>query len=792
MKVVLVESPTKVKSIGQFLGSGYKVLSTYGHIRQLPSKTGSVDPESFHFTWEHLDRAKKTLKELTSALKGATGLVLATDPDREGEAIAWHVTQALADHKKLASLPVERITFNAITKSAVTEALKHPRPIDQNLVEAYLARLGLDYLVGFTLSPVLWRKLPGSRSAGRVQSVALRLVAEREAEIEAFKKEEFWTIDGVFQRESSSAKEAFKGQLVTLSGEKLEKFSLNTQALAHAALKKTEGNPYYVGDIKKRQISRSPQPPFTTSTLQQEAFRKLGFSASRTMTLAQKLYEGLSFGGETRGLITYMRTDSISMISEALQACRKEVQRQFSKEYLHPQVRVYKTKTKNAQEAHEAVRPIDFSLTPDEVKPFLDADLHALYTLIWRRAMGSQMANALFDQLTVLLSHPKDQAVFKVTGSTCTFLGFRKLYQEGVDEGEPSGAAEEDVRLPVFTLNEPVQLLEAQPNQHFTQPPPRYSEASLIKKMEEIGIGRPSTYARILQILRERDYVRLEKRQLIPEERGILVVCFLKNFFQKYVGYDFTANLENQLDSISRGEVVWLDVLKDFWVLFKKTVDESQELSVTTVLEQLSAELETHLFPSGDKKCPKCGEGTLGLKLGKFGPFLGCSRYPECQHIQNLGGQQAGAGAEKQDAVFEPRVLGHDPQLDLPVMVKKGPYGYYFQWGEGKKPKRVGLPGGFLPHEVTLEDALKLGALPRHVGPHPETGKEIVGGLGRFGPYLKYDGGYYSVKDLSFILDGSLEDIVPFLQEAIRKKQKKKNVKPRSKSASKAKKGTNK
>lgn len=768
MKVVLVESPAKIKSIGKYLGSDFKVLSTYGHVRDLPSKSGSVNPDNnFSMTWEILEKASKPLNEIFKALKKADTLILATDPDREGEAISWHVLEYLKEQKALEGKAVQRITFNAITKKAVLDALKAPRSLNQELVHAYLARLSLDYLVGFTLSPVLWRKLPGSRSAGRVQSVALRLVVEREQSIETFITQEYWTVEALFSPADQEV--PFKGRLTVLGGEKLEKFSLSSETLAKGAVEKAQSKNYHVASLEKKRVKRNPPPPFTTSTLQQEASRKLGLSPSRTMALAQKLYEGIEINGEETGLITYMRTDSVQVTSEGLQDCRDYIKKSFGASFLPEEPRIYKTKAKNAQEAHEAIRPTDLNRTPQSLATLLEKQALSVYELIWKRMVASQMASADFDQMAVDMASSAGDIVFRATGSTLLFEGFLKLYRESLDEGEKDEL--DSSQLPLLSLKEQLSLKEIDPFQHFTQPPPRYSEASLIKKMEELGIGRPSTYARIMQVLRDREYVRLEKRQLLPEERGRLVTAFLTHYFSRYVQYDFTAGLEDQLDGISSGNLDFKKVLEDFWESFYQTIENSQNLKISDVLETLEKDLSAHLFGTGDRICPNCHEGQLGLRLGKFGAFLGCSRYPDCNYTKPLDGTSSKEAIEGSGDLSEassskfPQILGDDPVLGLSVSLRLGPYGIYLQWGEGSKPKRVSLPKGIDLSTLTLEEACLFGALPRDVGIHPEDGFKITAGIGRFGPYFKHGDRFVSVKSLEMVLQGSLEEAVDLIQK---------------------------
>lgn len=767
MNVVVVESPSKAKTIEKYLGKDYKVFASYGHVRDLVSKDGSVRPEeNFAMTWQVDERAKKHLDTITKALKGASNLYLATDPDREGEAISWHIQEILTQKGILKNVKAQRIAFNAITKETVSNALAHPRDIDRPLVEAYLARLSLDYLVGFTLSPILWRKLPGSRSAGRVQSVALRLVVDRENEIEAFKSQEYWTIDVEFL---TNEDKSFKARLTHLDGKKLDKFSLPSEKEARDAEKRINATTYHVASVEKKRVQRHPRPPFITSTLQQEASRKLGFSPKKTMQLAQKLYEGITLKGETTGLITYMRTDSTQVEESAVTACRQVIEKSFGKKYLPSSPRQYKTKAKNAQEAHEAIRPTDLTRRPQDVAQFLDKDLLLLYELIWKRMMASQMASAELDQTSVDVASPSQEIILRATGSVLVFDGFLTLYRESLDEDQTE---EEDNKiLPSLQEKEDVKKQQVLPEQHFTQPPPRYTEASLVKKMEELGIGRPSTYARILQILQERGYVRNEKKALTPEDRGRIVTTFLLNYFRTYVEYDFTAQLEEQLDEISNGALFWKDVLSQFWVSFHTATDEAKQLKIQDVLEQLQKDLDTFLFPPSPDGidphlCPRCKKGTLGLRLSKFGAFIGCSEYPDCNYTRPLITSEEGDGPSQEEP-FE-RLLGHDLATGVPIKVKKGPYGFYIQWGEATskkdKPKRISLSTGASPETITLEEALALGSLPREIGAHPETKEMITAAIGRFGPYIKIGNIFVSLKKTDNVLTIDLERAVELIE----------------------------
>jgi DNA topoisomerase-1 len=747
MNVVVVESPAKAKTINKYLGKDYTVLASFGHVRDLPPKDGSVRPdEDFAMTYEVDDDARKQISAIAKAVKGSDKLILATDPDREGEAISWHVLEALKEGKSLpAKMEVERVVFNEITKNAILEAMKHPRAIDMDLVNAQQARRALDYLVGFTLSPVLWRKLPGSKSAGRVQSVALRLICERDEEIEKFISQEYWDIRATV---SNSEGTAFKAKLSHWAGKKLEKFDIPNEARAKEISTALESKQYNVLSIEPKQARRHPYAPFTTSTLQQDASRKLGFSAKRTMQIAQKLYEGMDIGGETVGLITYMRTDGVTVSQEAIAAARTLIAQNYGEKYMPPTPRVYKVKQKNAQEAHEAIRPTDVTRTPEKLQGVLENDMFRLYELIWKRMMASQMESALFDQMVVDIESTDRQAILHATGSVMRFDGFLKLYQESRDEDEED---EESRALPALTMGEALGLKEVLPEQHFTEPPPRYTEASLVKKLEELGIGRPSTYASIISVLQEREYVKLDKKRFIAEARGRIVNAFLVSFFRRYVEYDFTAQLEERLDDVSAGEIDWKQVLREWWEHFITTVNDTKVLTSQKVLETVDALLEPYIYRNFAKgtdprACPTCGTGRLGLKTGKFGAFLGCSNYPTCSYTKELASANDNANPGAEAFGNEPKPLGVDPKSGLEVLLKKGPYGMYVQLGNEKKPKRSSLPKHIAPDQVTLEVALSLLALPRDIGAHPETGKMIVAGLGRFGPYLLHDGKYTSLK----------------------------------------------
>lgn len=764
--LVIVESPAKAKTINKYLGKDYSVIASFGHVRDLPAKNGSVDPENgFAMQWEIGERSGKPLGEILSRAKNADTIFLATDPDREGEAISWHVTEYLKE-KKLGSKDIKRVTFNEITKSAIVEAFKNPRTVDKHLVDAYLARRALDYLVGFTLSPVLWRKLPGSRSAGRVQSVALRLICEREAEIEIFKPEEYWSIEALLTTHEGKS---FTARLSMLDGKRIDKMTIGTQADADAAVAKIKGGNYTVGAIEKKQVKRHPYPPFITSTLQQEASRKLRFGATKTMRTAQRLYEGVDMGGETVGLITYMRTDGITLGGEAIAGIRKLIGNKFGENFLPDSPRAYKSKVKNAQEAHEAIRPTDIFRTPDSVAPYLNEEELKLYDLIWKRTVACQMESAVLDQVSVDIQNAGGNVTLHATGSIITFEGFLKLYREDMED-EEKDAADEERRLPPLKEKDALKLDSVDPHQHFTQPPPRYSEASLVKKLEELGIGRPSTYASIIQVLQDRDYVKLDQRRFVPESRGRIVTAFLVNYFKKYVEYDFTAKLEEQLDEISAGDIAYKEVLSDFWRNFSDAIGKTSDLTITDVIFALDHDLEKYLYPGdADRSCPKCKTGTLSLKLGKFGAFVGCSSYPDCRFTRPV--LSAGSDGEGAPGGGETKELGVDPKTGLPVTLRFGPYGPYVQLGPGatpappreevaadgkkkktkkkkatvEKPKRGPIPKNMDVADVDLQKALALLTLPREVGLHPETGEMIKAGIGRFGPFLVHQGKFKSI-----------------------------------------------
>jgi DNA topoisomerase-1 len=777
MKVVVVESPSKAKTINKYLGPGYEVLASFGHIRDLPAKDGSVDPDNnFKMLWEVDPQSQKRINDIAHALKKADTLILATDPDREGEAISWHVLEALNEKKALKGHTVERIVFNAITKQSVTEAMKHPRAIDEALVDAYLARRALDYLVGFTLSPVLWRKLPGARSAGRVQSVALRLVCDRELEIEKFVAKEYWSIAATL---ATPRGDSFEARLVGADGQKIQRLDIGSGKQAEDLKQALEAASFTVTSVEAKPARRNPPPPFTTSTMQQEASRKLGFAPAIAMRLAQRLYEGVEIDGETTGLITYMRTDGIDIAPEAISDIRAMIGINFGKEYVPGSPRTYQNKSKNAQEAHEAVRPTDPHRTPDQVAKFVDRDQARLYELIWNRAVASQMEGAELERTTVDIAAKAGSRTIdlRASGQVVKFDGFLTLYQEGHDEADED---EESRRLPAMAQDETLTKQAIDAAQHFTEPPPRFSEAALVKRMEELGIGRPSTYASVLQVLQDRGYVRIDKKRLMPEDKGRVVVGFLESFFQRYVEYDFTASLEEKLDRISNNEINWKEVLQEFWVGFIGAVNEIKHLRITQVLDALNDLLEPHIFPARSdgehvRQCPQCANGKLSLKVGRFGAFIGCSNYPECRFTRQMT-----PGAE--GSVSGTKVLGTDPVSNLEVTLRGGRFGPYLQLGEQAhaekpakgekavkppKPKRASLPKGVAPEDIDLEKALALLALPRVIGLSPEDGEPILAGVGRFGPYVKHGKVYASLEDGDNVLTVGLNRAMHLIADKI-------------------------
>ena len=763
MNLVIVESPAKAKTINKYLGPDYEVLASYGHVRDLPSKDGSVLPDDdFSMHWEADAKGAKRLSEIAEAAKRADRVILATDPDREGEAISWHVLEVLNKKKVLKDTHVERVTFNAITKSAVLDAMAAPRQIDMELVNAYLARRALDYLVGFTLSPVLWRKLPGARSAGRVQSVALRIVVDREMEIEKFKAQEYWSIEADLNADSPP----FTARLVKHEGKRIQRLDIKDEATAAAARAAIDAGDFTINSVEKKPVRRNPAPPFTTSTLQQEASRKLGFSAQRTMQAAQKLYEGVD---ETGGLITYMRTDGVQTTPEGIAQAREVISQQFGPAFVPQEPRYYKTKAKNAQEAHEAIRPTNIARHPDSLR--LESDLQRLYELIWKRMVASQMEAARMDRTTVDIETPDGLTGLRATGQVVTFDGFMAVYEEGRDEkqkGAEEDESDDTSRLPALKEGAKAKVDAIRTDQHFTEPPPRYSEATLVKKLEELGIGRPSTYASTLSTLRDREYVRVDKNRFYPEDKGRLVTAFLEQFFRKWVEYDFTAALETRLDEVSAGQLDWKVLLREFWSDFHAATQAAGELRTTAILDALNESLGAHIFPakedgSDPRECPLCHIGQLSLKTSRFGAFIGCERYPDCKYTRPV----ASPSAEDGSAESGDRELGIDPETGQPVQLKIGRFGPYVEITppEGDKPKRSSLPKGWSPASLSLDQALRLLALPREVGVHPEDGKMITAGLGRYGPFVLHAGTYANVSDIDEVFEVGLNRAVALLAE---------------------------
>jgi DNA topoisomerase-1 len=735
VKLVVVESPAKAKTIEKYLGSGHRVLASFGHVRDLPPKDGSVDPDNgFDMQWQVSPDRSKQLRAIADEAKNADTLILATDPDREGEAISWHVQEVLRQKKALPG-KVQRVTFNAITNSAVTEAMKHPRGLDEDLIDAYRARRALDYLVGFTLSPILWRKLPGAKSAGRVQSVALRLIVDREREIEVFKAQEYWQIGATFEKDGQS----FSARLVQLDGRKIERLTIGSKAEADVAKGAVEAGRFTVQSVETKPFAKNPPPPFTTSTLQQEAARKLGFSASHTMRVAQGLYE--------QGLITYMRTDGVDMAPEAVSAARRAIANRYSAGFVPDYPRQYQSKIKNAQEAHEAIRPTDFDRSRGAT-----GDHARLYELLYNRALASQMASARLERTTVELSDGTGRAILRASGQVVLFPGYLALYEEGLDERADD---EEGARMPALREGDAPAKTSVEATQHFTQPPPRYSEASLVKRLEELGIGRPSTYASILQTLKDREYVRVEKGRFVPEESGRLVTAFLERFFQKYVSYDYTAELEEELDDVSGGRLEWQKLLDDFWRDFKPKAGEVMDQKPSEITEAIDEFLEPWLYPpredgSDPRLCPQCGNGRLSLRGGRFGAFVACSNYPDCKYTQKFG--QGGDQAQSDG----PTELGDG------ISLKTGRFGPYVERGE----KRASIPKDIPVEDVTQEVAEKLLSLPREIGAHPETGKPITASIGRYGPYLAHDGKYAKLGSTAEVFETGMNAAVAKLADA--------------------------
>ena len=763
MNVLIVESPSKARSINKYLGSDYKVLASVGHVRDLSAKNDAIDTENdFQMKWETSERGRKVIKEITDAAKKSDNLYLATDPDREGEAIAWHVEKLLRDNSSLSNLKIHRITFNEVTKNAVLDSLKEPREIDKNLVNAYLARRALDFLVGFTLSPVLWRKLPGSKSAGRVQSVALKIISERELEIEKFIPQEYWSIQGEF---TNSENKTINARLALYEGNKVDKLDIKNEKEAEKIYGEIKNSKFTVGTITKKEAKRNPYPAFTTSTMQIESSRKLGLSVNQTMRTAQKLYEGTEIKGETTGLITYMRTDSVVMSNDAINQIRNFVTDNYGSNYLPEKPRIYKSKAKNAQEAHECIRPTNINLIPKDIKQYITNEEFKLYEIIWQRAVSSQMASAILDQVAVDIVNEDKKISLRANGSTIKFLGMYKVYQEVKDDDK---VEEKELILPVMNEGESLNLKEVNKNQHFTLPPPRYTEASLVKKLEELGIGRPSTYASIIKVLQDRDYVILDKKRFNPHDRGRIVSIFLEKYFNKYVEYDFTADLENQLDEISDGKLDWKEVIRKFWKTFKQLCDETVGKSNREVIDVLDDALGPHFFPPDGndekRKCPTCNNGRLGIKVGKFGGFIGCSNYPDCKYTVQFNQ----LNDKDVSSLSEPKEIGIYPETGEMITLRKGPYGFYMQVGEGtkeKKPKRVSIPKNFEPDAIGLNTAIQLLGLPRKLGFHPETNKTVSAGIGMYGPYILHDKKYKALEKTDNILDIELEKALELISK---------------------------
>ena len=745
--LLIVESPSKAKTLKKYLGKDYEILASYGHVRDLVPKTGAVDTEdNFRMKYEVIDRNSKHVDAIAKAVKSADTILLATDPDREGEAIAWHLSEILKGKRALKDKIVKRVVFYEITEGAVKDAVKNPREISMELVNAQQARRALDYLVGFNLSPLLWKKIRRGLSAGRVQSPALRLIVEREIEIENFKTREYWSI----HFDSEKAGTPFTAKLTHFQGEKLDQFSVGDAARNEeitSFLTKNAKGVARVTEIEKKRKLRSPAPPFTTSTLQQEAVRKLGFSTDRAMKVAQSLYEGVSLGKAVTGLITYMRTDSVNLSKDAIAEFRGYITKNYGTEYLPKSPVTYKSTAKNAQEAHEGIRPTSIARTPESVAPYLNDEQRKLYEMIWKRALSSQMTPARFDTVAVDFVVGGPGNTFRATGQTMVFPGFFAVYHEDQDDV----VEEEDKRLPPLEKGDSVPLAKLYGDQHFTQPPPRYSEASLVKALEQYGIGRPSTYASIISTLTNREYVVLEKKRFQPTDVGRVVNKFLTEHFAHWVDYEFTAKLEDELDDISNGKEEWIPVLERFWKDFSAQIGEKESVSRKDVTQEVLEE-----------QCPKCSAHPLTIRLGRRGRFIGCSGFPECDYTRNLDGSgDSSEGPAKRD-------IGVDPETNLPIQLLQGPYGWYFQLGEpegDKKPKRVSLPKNVAPEAADLAIALKMLALPRDLGPHPETGKKVVANIGRFGPYVNHDGQFKSIPKDESVFDIALERAVALLKE---------------------------
>ena len=766
MNLVIVESPAKAKTINKYLGNDYNVLASFGHVRDLPSKNGSVDPENdFSFEWEVSNTSKKHIKEIYDAAESSSNIFLATDPDREGEAIAWHIIELLNKKKLTKDKSIKRVVFSEITKSAVKNGIDNPRELDHSLVDAYLARRALDYLFGFSLSPVLWRKLPGAKSAGRVQSVALRLICEREVEIESFDPQEYWKIKANLEVVDND----IEASLTHYNGEKVNKFSFKNEEDAKKVTESFKGQNFKFTDITKKPASRNPDAPFSTSTLQQTASSIFGFGASRTMQIAQRLFQGVEIDGETTGLITYMRTDSTDLSKEAIHSYRDFIQKNFNSSYLPEEIRSFKSKkAKNAQEAHEGIRPTDILRKPEEMKKYLDEDGFKLYNLIWKRSLASQMSSASFERTAISISSENETIKLRANGSIQTFDGFLNIYSEFNKKSEmiESDDSEDDKDLPNITLNDNIDNVKPVSSQHFTLPPPRYSEATLVKKLEELGIGRPSTYASIISVLKMRNYVEVEKNRFVPEDRAILITGFLKGFFSKYIDYEFTAEMEESLDEITSGTINWKEFLDKFWKNFSSNIGEVTDLRITNVLDHLNESLKNHIFVEAEGKditreCPTCS-GQLSLKVSRFGAFVGCSNYPECKFTRPIS-------PKKMKEVVEDKVLGIDEETKKEIKLLSGRFGPYIQLGDNDtkdKPKRSSVPKGIPAAEIDLAKANYLLSLPREIGLHPESGEMITINYGRYGGYLSCAEKNASLEDISEFFEIGINRAVSLLANA--------------------------
>ncbi len=766
MNLVIVESPAKAKTINKYLGNDYNVLASFGHVRDLPSKNGSVDPENdFSFEWEVSNTSKKHIKEIYDAAESSSNIFLATDPDREGEAIAWHIIELLNKKKLTKDKSIKRVVFSEITKSAVKNGIDNPRELDHSLVDAYLARRALDYLFGFSLSPVLWRKLPGAKSAGRVQSVALRLICEREVEIESFDPQEYWKIKANLEVVDNN----IEASLTHYNGEKVDKFSFKNEEDAKKVTESFKGQNFKFTDITKKPASRNPDAPFSTSTLQQTASSVFGFGASRTMQIAQRLFQGVEIDGETTGLITYMRTDSTDLSKEAIHSYRDFIQKNFNSSYLPEEIRSFKSKkAKNAQEAHEGIRPTDILRKPEEMKKYLDEDGFKLYNLIWKRSLASQMSSASFERTAISISSENETIKLRANGSIQTFDGFLNIYSEFNKKPETieSEDNEDDKDLPSITLNDSIDNVKPASSQHYTLPPPRYSEATLVKKLEELGIGRPSTYASIISVLKMRNYVEVEKNRFVPEDRAILITGFLKGFFSKYIDYEFTAEMEESLDEITSGTINWKEFLDKFWKNFSSNIGEVTDLRITNVLDHLNESLKNHIFVEAEGKditreCPTCS-GQLSLKVSRFGAFVGCSNYPECKFTRPIS-------PKKMKEVVEDKVLGIDEETKKEIKLLSGRFGPYIQLGDNDtkdKPKRSSVPKGIPAAEIDLAKANYLLSLPREIGLHPESGEMITINYGRYGGYLSCAEKNASLEDISEFFEIGINRAVSLLANA--------------------------